>query len=146
MTSIWGRVTSILMTPATKVFVDTAAWADLVLGDAEIHAAMEDYYKQLLANRRQLVTSNYILTEVVALLTSPGRVPRPRVIDYVNRLKGMKQLSIVHIDSTLDAEAWALLERRPDKEWSLVDASSFIIMTRERITDVFTTNRHFEQA
>lgn len=39
------------MTPTARVFVDTAAWADLVLGDAENHAAIEDNYMQLLANR-----------------------------------------------------------------------------------------------
>ena len=134
------------MPPTTKVFVDTAAWADLVLGDAENHQAIEDYYKQLLANRCWLITSNYILTEVIAVLTRPGRVPRPAIIDYVNRLKSMQQLDIVHIDQQVDAEAWALLEQRPEKEWSLVDASSFIIMAQESIVQAFTTDRHFEQA
>lgn len=102
--------------------------------------------KQLLASRRRLITSNYILTEVVALLTSPGRVARPHIIDYVSRLKRMPELNIIHIDQDTDAAAWELLERRPDKQWSLVDASSFVIMNREQITDAFTTDHHFEQA
>lgn len=129
-----------------KIFVNTASWADLVLGDAENHEAIEGYYKRLLANRYQLITSNYILTELVALLTSPGRVPRPQVIDYVNRLKRLPRLSIIHIDQSIDTEAWALLEQRPDKQWSLVDASSFVIMTREHVIEAFTTNHHFGAA
>jgi predicted nucleic acid-binding protein len=46
----------------------------------------------------------------------------------------------------LDAAAWQLLARRPDKAWSLVDCASFIIMQERAITDALTTDHHFEQA
>jgi predicted nucleic acid-binding protein len=36
--------------------------------------------------------------------------------------------------------------QRPDKEWSLTDCISFVVMTREQITDALTGDRHFEQA
>jgi len=32
----------------------------------------------------------------------------------------------VHVDPTLDAQAWQLFTERPDKEWSLVDCASFV--------------------
>lgn len=134
------------MNPSLKVFVDTSAWADLYLRDLANHTVMEDYYKRLIAFRRQLFTSNYVLTELVALLTSPGRVPRVEIVRYVNTIKRIPWLHIVHVDSSLDAEAWRLLEQRLDKNWSLVDASSFVIMTREGIGDAFTNDHHFEQA
>jgi uncharacterized protein len=38
-----------------------------------------------------------------------------------------------------------LLERRPDKSYSLCDAVSFILMRRRGITEALTTDRHFEQ-
>jgi predicted nucleic acid-binding protein len=39
-----------------------------------------------------------------------------------------------------------LLTQRQDKDWSLVDCASFIIMQRRGITETLTTDHHFEQA
>jgi uncharacterized protein len=55
-------------------------------------------------------------------------------------------VEIVHIDPALDAEAWDLLKARADKEWSLVDCASFVIMQHRGITQALTTDHHFEQA
>jgi len=55
-------------------------------------------------------------------------------------------VSVVHIDQATDDEAWALLDARLDKQWSLVDASSFILMQRMGITEALTNDHHFEQA
>jgi len=36
--------------------------------------------------------------------------------------------------------------RRPDKDWSLTDCISFVVMQREGITEALTADHHFEQA
>jgi predicted nucleic acid-binding protein len=33
-----------------------------------------------------------------------------------------------------------------DKEWSLVDCISFVVMTDRKLTDALTGDHHFEQA
>ena len=53
---------------------------------------------------------------------------------------------IIHIDTSLDATAWSLLKAYIDKEWSLVDASSFVVMTSYGMTEAITTDHHFTQA
>jgi hypothetical protein len=35
---------------------------------------------------------------------------------------------------------------RPDKDWSLTDCISFVVMQERGITDALTGDRHFEQA
>jgi len=49
-------------------------------------------------------------------------------------------------DMEIKAEAWVFLKTRADKEWSLVDASSFVIMTTYGMTEALTTDHHFTQA
>lgn len=39
-----------------------------------------------------------------------------------------------------------MLERYADKDWSLVDAASFVVMRHMGITEAFTTDHHFAQA
>jgi len=93
-----------------------------------------------------LVTTNYIITELVALLSSRYHLPRQQVIMAINAIKMDASVEVVHIERAMDDEAWALLEARLDKEWSLVDASSFIVMKRFGMTEALTTDHHFTQA
>jgi hypothetical protein len=39
-----------------------------------------------------------------------------------------------------------LYHTRPDKQWSLTDCISFVVMTEEGITEALTGDHHFEQA
>jgi predicted nucleic acid-binding protein len=39
-----------------------------------------------------------------------------------------------------------IFSTRPDKEWSLTDCISFVVMNERGITDAFTNDHHFEQA
>lgn len=138
-----NRVTP--MTPP-DLFVDTSGWADPVLRNTPDHAMMEAHYRQTVASRRPLVTTNYIIAELGALLTTRSRASRPRILALITAIKRVSNLRIVHIDPSLDGEAWALLEGHPDKQWSLVDAASFVVMRRLSISEAFTTDRHFAQA
>jgi predicted nucleic acid-binding protein len=55
-------------------------------------------------------------------------------------------VDIVHIDPTLDAQAWQLFVERPDKEWNLVDCARFVVMQQYGLYEAFTADHHFEQA
>ncbi len=105
-----------------------------------------DLYRRAREEGIRFITTNYILTELVALLTSPLRTPRPRTIAFVASLKSSPFIDIVHVDAKLDAQAWQLLFDRPDKDWSLVDCASFVVMQNNKLIRALTTDPHFEQA
>ena len=127
-----------------EIFVDTSGWGNLVDKNQPYHQLMVQLYREAKQQKRRLITSNYVITEVVALLTSPLRIPRPKVIRFVNSLKQSPYIDIIHIDQEKDNETWILLASREDKEWSLVDCSSFIIMKERGILEAFTNDIHFE--
>ena len=128
------------------LFVDTSGWGCLFDAAQPYHAAAGNLYRTARSQNRKIVTTNYILTELVALLTSPLRIPRPRIIELVEGLKTSSYVEIVHIDDMLDRQTWTLLRRRPDKQWSWVDCASFVIMEQRGIREALTTDHHFEQA
>jgi predicted nucleic acid-binding protein len=39
-----------------------------------------------------------------------------------------------------------LYRGRPDKEWSLTDCISFVVMGERSLTEALTSDHHFEQA
>jgi len=130
----------------SDIFVDTSGWAELIDPSLIHHTLAAKIYHQTRQQHRKFITSNYIITELVALLTSPLRIPRNKTIELINGLKNSPLVEIVHIDVALDNQTWQLLTQREDKNWSLVDCSSFVIMHQHHLTKALTTDHHFEQA
>jgi predicted nucleic acid-binding protein len=56
------------------------------------------------------------------------------------------KITIVWADEHLTFEAFNLLRRREDKQWSLCDAVSFVVMRLANFSEALTTDKHFEQA
>lgn len=134
------------MPTSNDLFVDTSGWAYYLDRQNPLYPTVVSLVQSMLDQRRHLVTTNYILTELVALLSSRYHLPRQQVITAINAIKADASVEIVHIDQAIDNHAWALLETRLDKEWSLVDASSFIVMRRFGMSQALTTDHHFTQA
>ena len=129
-----------------EAFIDTAGWAVLFVRTEPQHAQASTLFRQWKRQGRRLVTTNYVLIELISLFTSPLRVPRLAQFRYIDTIKAASYVEVVHVDPALDATGWALLKSRPDKEWSLVDAVSFIVMQESGIIEALTTDQHFEQA
>jgi len=82
----------------------------------------------------------------VALFNNPLRMARAHQVRIIESIKTASWVQVVHIDPTLDEEAWTLMKTRTDKEWTLVDCASFALMQRRGIAEALTTDHHFEQA
>src|SRR5262249_36656691 len=128
------------------IFADTAGWGHLVDPTQAYHTRAATIYRRARHQGHVFITTNYILTEVAALLISPLQIPRSKIIAFIAGLKTSPHVHIVHVDPTLDAQAWQLFTERPDKEWSLVDCASFVVMQQRGLREAFTTDHHFEQA
>lgn len=127
-----------------KVFVDTVAWLALLNISDGLHTPAQQVMNDLRQQNVQLVTTKFVLIEVADALSAP--TVRAHTVAFIN---GLHQLAILHIlpaSPSLLADGWTLYSQRPDKEWSLTDCISFVVMTQERMTRAFTSDHHFEQA
>lgn len=129
-----------------EVFADTSGWGNYFVRTELFHADAKNLMRQWYTNGISIVTTNYVLLELVALFTSPLRIPRIKQIKAIETVKSASWVKVVHIDRSLDEEAWTLLKERQDKKWSLVDCASFVVMRNRNITEALTTDLHFEQA
>lgn len=128
------------------IFADTSGWGHLVDATQTYHAVTADIYRRAREHGERMVTTNYVITELVALMNSPLRLSRPLMIGFIESLKNSPYVEIVHVEPETDAQAWQMLKARSDKQWSLVDCASFVIMRQRRLTQALTTDQHFEQA
>jgi predicted nucleic acid-binding protein len=61
-------------------------------------------------------------------------------------LRASPRATIVPLGSQLLDQGMQLMGERQDKDWSLTDCISFIVMKERGIHDALTTDKHFEQA
>lgn len=130
----------------SKVFADTSGWASLFVSTELYHHQASQHFAQFRQDQQTIVTSNYVIAELVALFNSPLQLPRNKLFQYVEAIKTASYVELIYVNSEIDELAWALLKNRRDKNWSLVDATSFIIMQQLNIQIALTTDHHFEQA
>lgn len=128
------------------LFADTSGWGNIVDAGQPYHSLATAIYRSARSEGRKIVTTNYIVAELVALMTRPLRIPRPTLIDFIESLRTSPHVEIVHIDQQMDEQTWELFRSRPDKEWSWTDCASFVVMKQRGILEALTTDHHFEQA
>jgi len=90
------------------------------------------------------LTTSYILAEYTAL-AQIRKIPREQIIVFSQNILNDEEIEIVWIDEELHIKAVELIKERRDKNYSLCDAVSFIIMRQRGIAESLTTDKHFEQ-
>lgn len=122
------------------IFVDTSFWfAQLVTDDAD-HEVAQRWYDR---NRATLVTTDYIVDELLTLLKARGHADQAcsvgqRFFDEI--VSDLIYLNVEGIE-----EAWRLFRRFDDKAWSFTDCTSYIVMQRLGITTAAALDDHFRQ-
>jgi uncharacterized protein len=91
-----------------------------------------------------LVTTEWIMTEVGDAFSLP--TSRPKFIRLLELLRQQPDAEIVPASTDLFQRGVEFFARRPDKEWSLTDCISFVVMRDQGITDALSNDHHFEQA
>ena len=95
-------------------------------------------------SRAPLVTTAWVLTELAdGLATTPRRQVFRQVL---KDLETNKANLIVPANAETFEKGVELYHARLDKQWSLTDCISFVVMTEEGITEALTADHHFEQA
>ena len=91
-----------------------------------------------------LVTHEAVLTEVLASFSDDGAFARQRAVEGARAT--MRNSDVITPDRALFLRALDRYAARPDKEYSLVDCMSMLVMEDRGIRHVLTNDHHFTQA
>lgn len=123
-----------------QIFLDTSGLLCIHDGkDFRNRKAIEFF-----TDARQLLTTNYVLAEFVPLSYARGK-NRRETLSFINDVLKVPRLELIWISDDLHNKAMNLLENRLDKNYSLCDATSFVVMRERGISEALTTDKHFEQ-
>src|SRR5258708_31720281 len=86
------------MRQIASLFVDTSGWATPVVHDAAHSAEMEAFSRQIVTGGRALLTTKYVITELIALLTIPTPLSPPQFFPFVGQVKQVAQVLTIPPD------------------------------------------------
>jgi predicted nucleic acid-binding protein len=140
------------------VFIDTNGWVALRYCDDGLHERAKQKNKELQTGRYTYITTNFALDETYTFLSCKNK--RQSAKDLGNYIRkgceyisscGQKtcrfdfkrcKLKVIDITKEIEEEAWDLFNSR-DQNYSFTDCTSFVVMKKEKINEVFTEDEHF---
>jgi uncharacterized protein len=128
------------------IFVDTWAWVGLAAKRDQHHRRIKGQHKAFQRARRKYVTSNFVLSEVIAHLYTT--LPPDQARTFINNVLASADVGVyqlIHVSPQQFNRAWQLRQKYHDKpDISFVDFTSMVVMQDLGITDVFTGDAHFK--
>lgn len=125
------------------VFVDTNYWIALLLPKDNNHVSANNLKSTLFSAK--MVTSELVLAEFLNFFSKKGHF-RTVAHKAVVALRQHPNIVIVSFAETPFDEAFDQYGSYPDKEWSLVDCSSFCLMRKRSISSAASYDKHFQQS
>ncbi len=127
----------------TLIFADTLYWAAITFPDDQWHNPARAARKRRM--EANLVTTEEILTEFLAALSSAGAYYRKRAAETVRDILASEDVTVLPQSHKTFLAALDLYERRADKRYSLTDCVSMNAMREMGITEILTNDQHFAQ-
>ena len=123
------------------LFVDTVYWLALMNPNDAWHRHALDWAARI---SEPLVTTDAVLTEVADAFC---RVDRRRwAVEAIRNVQADPEITSVPGSVDLFTRALDLYSSRPDKDWSLTDCISFVVMKDQGLQRALTADLHFGQA
>jgi hypothetical protein len=123
------------------VFADTSFFLASLNPDDQLHERAISVSREVTALR---LTTGFVLLEVGNAMSRAAL--RSRFVEFYTWLGQHPRVRIVPVSEELFHRGYELYAAREDKDWSLTDCISFIVMREEELQAALTHDQHFEQA
>lgn len=124
------------------IFADTGYWVASLNPRDQFHAKAREVSRAL--GRFRILTTEMILDELLATLSKTSL--RPSAVKGVEAILSNPNVEVVPQTSLQFRAAFENYRTAADKEWSLTDCSSFVLMRERGVSEALAHDHHFEQA
>ena len=129
---------------ASPLFLDTSYVIALNSPRDRYHDAALQWERRIRADSVPIFTTRAVQLEIGAAFSRLAyRAAATAILEALDRDPGV---TVVPLDDDTYRRALDLFASRADKEWSLTDCVSFVVMRDRTITQALSTDIHFSQA
>ena len=125
-----------------RVFADTHFYVALLGSRDSAHGAAARW--QASPEVREVVTTSWVLVELADCMRLPHE--REVTVRFIAALRQAPRTVVVPVSEAALWCGFELYRGKTDKEWSLTDCISFVVMDDHRLSEALTADHHFEQA
>ncbi len=125
----------------SAVFADTFYFLGLANPRDKAHAKCLAFSQ---SSDRPLITTSWVLMEVGDALSRGA--DRDVFLLLLEEVAADASTTVIVASQELFDRAVALFAARRDKEWSLTDCTSMVVMQEQGVTEALTSDHHFRQA
>lgn len=125
------------------LFLDTSAFFAVASRRDANHGAASALMRTLATQRRTLITTNFVVAELHALLLS--RLDRQIAARTLAEIDSSQLTRIIRVSADDERRAREIVFGYADNDFSLTDATSFAVMERFGIVEAFASDDHFAQ-
>ena len=125
------------------VFADTGYWIAILAPMDTLNGSALEVSRNL--GQIRIITTEMVISELLASLSKPPEL-RNTVIKSVEMIFNDPNTEVVPQTSLQFRAAFDRYKARSDKEWSLTDCASFLVMEQRGIQDALAYDHHFDQA
>ncbi len=126
-----------------ELFLDTSAFFAVASRRDANHGMANALMRALATQRRTLITTNFVVAELHALLLS--RIDRQIAARTLAEIDSSQRTTIIRVSADDELRAREIVFGDADKDFSLTDATSFAVMERFGIVEAFAFDDHFAQ-
>lgn len=125
-----------------RVFLDSSCFLSLINPHDIHHQEARRIWIRLTQERFVTFTTNFVVAETHALFLI--RLGHRRATSFLHEIVAANTV-IVRLGLKDEEDARSIVFKYDDKDFSLIDAASFVVMERLHIPYVFTFDRNFVQ-
>lgn len=122
------------------IFVDTGAWFAAIIASDPNHASTAAW---LSSNTAPLLATDYVVDETLTLLRARHHHTKARWLG--ERFFNAQLAAIYHLTDDGLLRAWDVFRDFDDKEWSVTDCTSRVVIEIFGITHAVAFDHHFRQ-
>lgn len=126
-----------------KIFVDTSHLVAVINKRDQLHEKALETEREFASVLK--VTSEFVLIETLNYFSKFHQVLKTYACDSIERFLNNPAYQIVLCSSDRFQQGYELYSNRLDKGFSLTDCTSMTIMREQGISEVLTSDGHFEQ-
>lgn len=128
-----------------KIFIDTSAFLGLYIADDDFHKQALQFLFSLSEKKVSFTTTNFVLDETYTFIRK--RAGKKKAVEFRLFLEeSIDTVRIVRITKVDEVAAWKFFQDLPGRGISFTDCTSFAVMKRLGLKEVFTFDRDFAKA